>query len=70
MGLRDGTSGSPWIKGAPVTGVTGGLQRGGCTPWVSYSAPFTERTAALPARAEVGGPGGPGEAAPIVFLGC
>ena len=66
-GLPDGTSGSPWIRGATVTAVTGGLQRGGCTPWVSYSAPFTQRTAALLARAEAGGPGDP---APIAFLTC
>jgi hypothetical protein len=66
-GLVDGTSGSPWIKGAAVTGVTGGLQRGGCTQWVSYSAPFNERTAALLARAEAGGRG---EAPPLAFLGC
>jgi hypothetical protein len=66
-GLVDGTSGAPWISGSTVTGVTGGLQRGGCTPWVSYSAPFNERTAALLARAEAGGRG---EAAPIAFLPC
>ncbi len=66
-GLVAGTSGSPWIRGVTVTGVTGGPQRGGCTPWVSYSAPFNERTAALLARAEQGGRG---EAAPIAFLGC
>ena len=57
----------PWISGSTVTGVTGGLQRGGCTQWVSYSAPFNERTAALLARAETGGRG---EAAPLAFLGC
>lgn len=66
-GLVDGTSGSPWISGSTVTGVTGGLQRGGCTQWVSYSAPFNERTAALLARAEAGGRG---EAPPLAFLGC
>jgi hypothetical protein len=67
VGLVTGTSGSPWITGSTVTGVTGGLQRGGCTPWVSYSAPFNERTAALLARAEAGGRG---ETAPIALLGC
>jgi hypothetical protein len=51
-GLVVGTSGSPWIRGSTVTGVTGGLDRGGCTPTVSYSAPFNLRTAALLARAE------------------
>lgn len=66
-GLVDGTSGSPWIRGTTVTAVIGGLQRGGCTPWVSYAAPFNERTAALLARAEAGGRG---EAPPLAFLGC
>jgi hypothetical protein len=64
-GLVVGTSGAPWISGSTVTGVTGGLENGGCTPDVSYSAPFNERTAALLARAEAGGPG---EAAPIAFF--
>jgi hypothetical protein len=66
-GLVDGTSGAPWISGSTVTGVTGGFERGGCFPWVSYSAPFNERTAALLARAEAGGGS---QAAPIAFLGC
>jgi hypothetical protein len=66
-GLVDGTSGSPWMSGSTVTGVTGGLQRGGCTQYESYSAPFSERTAALLARAEQGGYG---ELAPIALLGC
>ena len=56
-GMVAGTSGSPWINGSTVTGVTGGLERGGCTPKLSYSAPFNARTAALLARAEAGGPG-------------
>jgi Trypsin-like peptidase domain len=66
-GLVDGTSGAPWMIGSTVTGVTGGLQRGGCTSWVSYSAPFNTRTAALLARADAGGRS---DAAPIAFLGC
>jgi trypsin len=65
-GLVVGTSGAPWIRGSTVTGVTGGLEQGGCTPTVSYSAPFTQRTAALLARAEAGGPG---QVAPFAFLG-
>jgi Trypsin-like peptidase domain len=56
-GLVVGTSGSPWISGMTVTGVTGGYERGGYTPKVSYSSPFNARTAALLARAEAGGPG-------------
>jgi Trypsin len=66
-GLVDGTSGAPWIAASAVTGVTGGLEGGGCTPSLSYSAPFDERTAALLARAEAGGPG---EVAPSASLGC
>ncbi|MGB9307348.1 MAG: trypsin-like peptidase domain-containing protein [Mycobacterium sp.] len=56
-GLVDGTSGAPWMSGSAVTGVIGGLEAGGCTPNVSYSAPFDERTAQLLARAEARGPG-------------
>jgi Trypsin len=56
-GLVAGTSGSPWISGSTVTGVTGGYERGGYTSKVSYSSPFNARTAALLARAEAGGPG-------------
>jgi Trypsin-like peptidase domain len=55
-GLVDGTSGAPWISGSAVTGVIGGFEAGGCTPDVSYSAPFDERTAQLLARAEARGP--------------
>jgi V8-like Glu-specific endopeptidase len=65
-GLVVGTSGAPWIRGSTVTGVTGGLQQGGCTPSVSYSAPFTKRTAALLARAEAGGQS---QVPPFAFLG-
>jgi hypothetical protein len=43
-GLVVGTSGAPWIRGTTVTGVTGGLHEGGCTPSVSYAAPFDDRT--------------------------
>jgi V8-like Glu-specific endopeptidase len=56
-GLVGGTSGAPWINGSMVVGVIGGLQGGGCTENLSYSAPFDERTAQLLARAEAGGPG-------------
>ncbi len=44
----DGTSGAPWLvrtgRGWDVVGVIGGLHQGGCTPWVSYSAPFGSAT--------------------------
>jgi hypothetical protein len=66
-GMVDGTSGAPWMIGSTVTGVTGGLQRGGCTSWVSYSAPFSTRTVALLGRADAGGRG---DRAPFALLGC
>jgi Trypsin-like peptidase domain len=66
-GLVDGTSGSPWMIGATVTGVTGGPRKGGCLPWVSYSAPFNGRTAVLLARAEAGGRG---ETPPFALISC
>ncbi len=66
-GLVDGTSGAPWMIGSTVTGVTGGPQRGGCTPWVSYSAPFDTRTVKLLGRADAGGRS---DAPPVALLGC
>jgi hypothetical protein len=63
-GLVDGTSGAPWVAGATVTGVIGGLNGGGCDENVSYSSPFDAATATLLARAEAGGPG---DAAPNTF---
>lgn len=56
-GLVGGTSGAPWVSGTTVTGLIGGLERGGCAESVSYSAPFDEHIAQLLARAEAGGPG-------------
>ncbi|MDM3976836.1 trypsin-like peptidase domain-containing protein [Mycobacterium marseillense] len=58
-GLVDGTSGAPWVSGTTLTGLIGGLERGGCGADMSYSAPFDAQTAELLARAEVGGPGDP-----------
>lgn len=62
-GFVGGTSGGPWIatsgrtaRGALV-GVIGGLHQGGCSPSVSYSAPFGPATEAVYLRAEAGGPG-------------
>lgn len=63
-GLVDGTSGAPWIVGSTVTGITGGLDGGGCDADVSYTPPFDDATARLLARAEAGGPG---DAAPSSF---
>ncbi|CDM76070.1 trypsin-like serine peptidase [Mycobacterium marinum] len=56
-GLVAGTSGAPWVSAGTVTGVIGGLEGGGCTESVSYSAPLDEHAAALLVRAEAGGPG-------------
>jgi hypothetical protein len=55
-GLVDGTSGSPWLSGATVVGITGGLEGGGCEENVSYTPPFDGSVASLLARAEAGGP--------------
>jgi hypothetical protein len=66
-GLVDGTSGAPWTTapaGSIVSGLTGGLDGGGCDESVSYSPPFDDGVVALLARAEAGGPG---DEAPSVF---
>ncbi len=63
-GLIDGTSGAPWTTGLTVTGLTGGLDGGGCDENVSYSAPFDGGVVQLLARAEAGGSG---DTAPEVF---
>jgi hypothetical protein len=63
-GLIDGTSGSPWVTGSTVIGLTGGLDGGGCDENVSYSPPFDDAVAALLTRAE---DGGPADQAPAVF---
>ena len=56
-GLVAGTSGGPWVRGTTITGLTGGLEGGGCAADVSYSAPFDHHVAQLLTRAEAGGPG-------------
>jgi hypothetical protein len=56
-GLSDGTSGSPWVSDAAITGLTGGLDGGGCDENVSYSAPFGDAVVHLLERAEAGGEG-------------
>lgn len=56
-GMVAGTSGSPWVSGTSVTGVTGGRDGGGCDDDVSYAAPFDHHVFALMQRAEAGGPG-------------
>jgi V8-like Glu-specific endopeptidase len=68
---KDGTSGAPWMHKSGSTwvviGVIGGLDQGGCFPWTSYSAPFTEAVRTTYAQAVTGGeqpeiplPGGDG----------
>jgi hypothetical protein len=64
VGLVDGTSGSPWVAGSVIAGLTGGLDGGGCEENVSYSPPFDDAVAGLLVRAEVGGPS---DDAPTVF---
>jgi hypothetical protein len=54
-GFIAGTSGGPWVSGSTLVGVIGGLNEGGCTPEINYSAPFGASTAALLTRAEAGG---------------
>lgn len=56
-GLSDGTSGAPWVTGATIAGLTGGLDGGGCDEAVSYSAPFGPAVVHLLERAEAGGDG-------------
>jgi hypothetical protein len=56
-GLSDGTSGSPWVSGAAIKGLTGGLDGGGCDENVSYSAPFGDAVVHLLERAESGATG-------------
>ncbi|BBY29478.1 hypothetical protein GCM10023114_01480 [Mycolicibacterium sediminis] len=56
-GMADGTSGSPWVSGDAVVGLTGGLDGGGCEDDVSFSPPFDVAISALLRRADQGGPG-------------
>lgn len=56
-GLTDGLSGSPWLAGATITGLIGGLDGGGCDDNVSYTPVFDSRVTALRERAEAGGDG-------------
>jgi hypothetical protein len=63
--LVDGLSGAPWIDGASVVGVIGGLNGGGCAnESTSYSPPFGDAVKQLLIRAEAGGPA---DAAPTAF---
>jgi hypothetical protein len=63
-GVVAGFSGAPWITGATVSGLIGGLDGGGCAEETSYSPPFGDALATLVYRAQSGGPG---DAAPPSF---
>ncbi|TPG37038.1 trypsin-like serine peptidase [Mycolicibacterium hodleri] len=63
-GLVDGTSGSPWLSGSTVVGITGGLEGGGCEENVSYAPPFGADVTRVATRAEAGEPG---DVAPTAF---
>jgi hypothetical protein len=56
-GMVAGVSGGAWVQGGHVVGVVGGLQQGGCSPKVAYSAPFGAAARKLWQRAQAGGPG-------------
>lgn len=56
-GMVDGVSGGAWVQSGRLVGVVGGLQQGGCSPRIAYSAPFGTATRQLWQRAEAGGPG-------------
>ena len=68
-GFRSGTSGGPWVDATNhLVGVIGGLNEGGCTPLINYTAPFDASTSALLIRAEAGGRGD--SALPPLSDGC
>jgi hypothetical protein len=56
-GMVDGVSGGAWVQGGALVGVVGGLQQGGCSAMVAYSAPFDATTRRLWQRAQAGGLG-------------
>lgn len=56
-GMVDGVSGGPWVQSGRLVGVVGGLQQGGCSAQIAYSAPFGTASRQLWLRAEAGGPG-------------
>lgn len=55
--MTDGVSGGAFVQRGSVVGVIGGLQQGGCTATVDYSAPFGDWTGQVLQRAESGRPG-------------
>lgn len=51
-GMTDGVSGGAWVQKGAVVGVVGGLQQGGCSANLAYSAPFGPSTVQLWQRAQ------------------
>lgn len=56
-GMVDGVSGGAWVQNGRLVGVVGGLEQGGCSPNIAYSAPFGTASRQLWIRAEAGGAG-------------
>ena len=56
-GMVDGVSGGAWVQGGILVGVVGGLEQGGCSPQIAYSARFGTASRQLWLRAQAGGPG-------------
>ena len=56
-GMVDGVSGGAWVQSGALVGVVGGLEQGGCSPQIAYSAPFGTASRQLWQRAQAGGPG-------------
>lgn len=56
-GMVDGVSGGAWIQRGMLVGVVGGLQQGGCSPQIAYSAPFGSGSRQLWQRAQSPSPG-------------
>lgn len=56
-GMVDGVSGGAWVQNGALVGVVGGLQQGGCSPQIAYSAPFGTASRQLWSRAQAGGAG-------------
>lgn len=51
-GMVDGVSGGSWVQNGALVGVVGGLQQGGCSAQIAFSAPFGTTTRQLWQRAQ------------------
>lgn len=56
-GMVDGVSGGAFVQSGWLVGVVGGLEQGGCSADIAYSAPFGIASHQLWLRAQAGGPG-------------